>query len=66
MVKCINCMQNFNPTRSDQMFCSKRCRRIYYKKMYVNVPRCSNCCNINCKYKNTHKGKYSPKECPER
>lgn len=66
MNRCINCMQNFNPTRSDKMFCSKRCRRIYYKQMYVNVPKCSSCINNDCEYKEIYKGKYSPKECPER
>ena len=64
--KCFNCGSKFIPYHNNDLFCSKRCRLKYYKNMYMNVPKCSNCYNINCKYKQVYKGKYSPLECPER
>ena len=48
--ECWNCHTFFNPSRSDQMFCSKRCRQHYY---YMN------------KFSNTDKykmGKYLKQE----
>lgn len=29
--RCLQCGQKFNPVRSDQMFCSRRCRAKYHR-----------------------------------
>lgn len=31
MNRCVRCGQNFIPKRSDQMYCTKRCRMLEYK-----------------------------------
>ena len=40
MKKCITCGKNFSETRSDQMFCSPKCRYRYYhpQKDYLILP----------------------------
>lgn len=62
-MRCLNCGRDFTPTRSDQMFCRKRCRDKYW---YIPAPKCSECSSQKtCGVANTKK-KYAPKECPQR
>ena len=63
--KCFNCGTKFVPYHNNDLFCSKRCRKNYYKWL-KKVPICKHCSNFNCEYKKMYKGKYSPKNCPER
>lgn len=63
--KCFQCGSSFVGYHDSDLFCSKRCRMKYYKWMQM-VPRCSECSGFKCNYKHIYKGKYSPKECPER
>lgn len=58
---CWNCGRNFTKSRTDQMFCSNKCRRKYN---YIPVPHCKGCVN-ECEFRN-EKRKYAPRECPIR
>lgn len=62
---CFHCGHKFNPTRTDQIFCSKRCRLKYYAEL-KKISKCIECGHTDCQYKKNYKGKYSPKDCPER
>jgi len=35
--KCFRCDRKFVPVRSDQMYCSKRCRLLYYKSVRDSI-----------------------------
>lgn len=60
---CLHCGKNFTKSRSDQIYCSSRCR---WRDKYVQVPKCSKCYLMTeCKYRDINL-KYSPKECPQR
>lgn len=60
--KCLYCRRNYTPSRSDQLFCSTKCR---YRYSYIPVPKCNDCDMLNCDLRNTYR-KYAPRDCPER
>lgn len=61
-IRCWGCGMIYIPSRSDQLFCSRKCRCKYN---YVHVPKCNECDTTDCKIRNNSK-KYAPKECPLR
>lgn len=60
--RCWNCGLDYLPSRSDQIFCCKKCRDKYN---YIPVPQCKECSNEKCELRNNNR-KYAPKNCPGR
>lgn len=59
---CWNCGRPFTQSRTDQLFCSAKCRNKY---RYTPVPRCKNCTAPDCAIRDEQRA-YAPKACPER
>lgn len=59
--RCWKCGRNFTKSRTDQLFCSAKCRSKY---SYLPIPHCQECLN-ECEFRNENR-KYAPKECPIR
>ena len=59
---CWNCGRPFTQSRTDQLFCSAKCRNKY---RYTPVPRCKNCTAPDCAIREEQRA-YAPKACPER
>lgn len=62
MNHCFRCGQRFTPVRSNQMYCTKRCRLLDYNEK-KRKPKCSDCGAIGCKYNSIYKGKRRPRAC---
>ena len=59
---CLRCNQVFTADRSDQMFCSKRCRINYYKE-WNKKPTCTTCGCSDCEHYGRYQGKRRPRSC---